>query len=1548
MEELFQLFGVLGIKTDEAFRQLDVVEQRVKELARQWASELTGEVNIRDNASESLENIGETAEETARRLETLENILKEIDRQLDSAIEGSVDIDTTSIEQTRQQVTQLMQEIENARRSLNESININSDVNGELNVNTNIQELRNQLSYLENQLSTLQRELEQALDVQFNPTDNTITAFTDLNNHVKMLIDSLKLVERELERIERFIEQIDGSQINIDEQINQDITRNITSIDQAPSDANAIPSTSNQAGSLPRALLDAINALASQINALRDEISRMREQNSTNMLFGSPGNMGGGNYNNNVNVNNHMFTPLPVTNRYGYDANRVLNRKMQMDLQMMRLAEMLDPKNVLGRIAERLEIGGYAFTHLPKARNHMMAQAAFGAAMSGITSARMELARLGFGRTKAEVKALEAALYSLGNVQLENLQDQIKLTEKALKEMKSAANADEFAEEIRLAEEKLKEYKRMLKENNPFEHLARVNGYQAEKIFGKDVFVKPFKSTLEALGNQIDSFVNRDIARLANKAYETIDKAAKAIVGPQTTKMEERMKITQLQTRYQMLGQFINTYLTPAVLSLGAAFALVGKSAEEGWNKFQAQTLSTNRDMRDFKNLITDTAVATGATSEEVGELFSVLYNQMGRTKANIKESAEIGLYFKKVWGIDAVQAIAATDAIAKQLHVDQKQAADILALALKEYQGDLKAATKDVLTHGEMWKDATKAGTEGAKAYEKMVHGIDNGAIAAFARAFRQVGAAMLELWKQLEPTLKVIADKIYQVAKAMTEFLRENPHIAKLIAHVLALGGAFTVLVGALAPVAGFLIMHRKLFQGLAQSMVAAGRGGTAVLAPAVRMILDTLTLSRNAILGLPRVIAGVIPGMLTLLRALPGAIAQWIVQFVKLNPLLSIFAGIAWVVYKNWDRFRPVVMSILDSLKRIGNAIIEAFAGSGKTGMEGFQIILDKIARVLGDVLLPLFKILAQVLKVVAAIMENGGGGFVVGALAVSLFGSAIGRVIPSLGKFGSGIKAVGTAIKSVFAVFGKIGPLLAGIGPRILKLLGLFRSLGPALRIAATMMMGPWGIAIATIIGGAFLVIKHWDKVKSLFKNLDFSAIGRKIGNGLLNGLKLGLAWSPIGIVYRFIVRPLFNAVRSIPWRQIGTSIMNGIRSGISSASRLLSSVMSYIGSLFRRGFTSIISIARSTGASIRSALSSVWNGIKSFLSTTFNSIRSAASNSFNTIRSVVSRAWSSIRQITSSVWNSIRSILRSVWSDIRSTISSISNSIRNTVVNAWNRIRASVTSIVNGLRSFIVSAWNRIRSSVTSAANAIRNAVVNAWNRIRSATSSAVSYMRNAVSNAFNRIVSAARRFGNTLRSVLNNAWSSLKSMGKKAYSWGRNIVEGLINGIKSMAGRVVRAARGVANSIKRAITDALGIRSPSRVTMGYGVNVGEGFAIGMDKTVRMVEKAARSLTSVIQPPEVVDPSVALSSSLGTAMSPINSVNPAIGRVASNSVQNITNNTTTNNNDRGVIIQNATFELKVEKLQSAEDIVKLRKVIQNVVSDDLFGMAVRNV
>jgi phage-related protein len=1530
MQELFQLFGELGLRTNNAFREIDRVESRVRELARNLEDQLTADVRVNDLASDSLEDIGSASDQARLRLAQLEDVVRSVQDQLDG--DFGIDIDGSDIGQTRNDLRELMQEVNRVRRNLDDNIDV-STLGPALGGSNRPSPVR-QISFDDTQqeLSSLQSQLEE-VQQQLNSLEAPDINFNGVRTNVNGLISSLGTVESEMERITAQMDAIDA---------NRDENGNVSQEQQV-----------------------AYDNLSAEIQRLNSTMTALTAATLASAAgTAGPGGLGRG-----------------VSRNQGYDLDQVFREQLRMNQMMLRYAERMNPVNSVGRARMRMDVGSNALSQLPIAETQLQLQALFGMAEAGMQNARQQLVQIGFGKTKAEVKALEAQLHSMANIRMDTLKDNIKLTEKALKDMKSSANADELVDEIARAESSLAKFRDELKNNPPVVDIARVNGMNAEEIFGKDVLVKPFKTQIEKVGGMLDGFFNKDVAKLMNTAYTTIDNAAKAIVGAQTSKAEEKAKIMQLQTAYQNLGMRINTFVTPAVAGLAAAFALVGKNGEDAASVFGAQTLTATEDMGEFKDMMTDVGVATGASGQEVGELFSVLHNQMGKTKETIAESAEMGLRFKDVWkDIDAVEAISAVDGIAEELGVSTKQAQDIMALALKKHQGNIQSATKDVMAHGDAWKDASKKGSEGADAYETMVNAMDEGAIARFMTAFRQMGAALLELWQQLEPTLTKIAKAITAAAEATTEWLRENPGMAKFAAHVLAIGAAVTVLVGALAPVAGFLLLHRNLFQGLAQAMTAAGRGGTAVLNPAVRMVIDSMTMMKNAVMGLPRILAGVFPAMAAMLRTLPAALGGAILNFVKMNPLLAAFGALTWVVQKNWERFQPIFERIWDSLKRIGEAIFGAFAGPGGDAADGFGNLLDKIAKIAGDILVPVLEVVAKMVEALAVVMENGGGKIVAIVGAIWLFGGALGKMLPFL-------SGAGGALTGFFGIF-------AAIGPKIMKFVSFIKKIGPAIRIAALAMTGPWGIAIAAIAGGALLIYKNWSKIKDFFEKLDFKKIGKALAEGLMLGLQILANWSPAGLIWQFVVKPIMKALGinspSKLFMKFGRWLIEGLVIGIKKGFQLLSGIFEPLAGLFRRVFTRLTSITRSAArgisraflnalrglskiassalngvsrvfsrvwGTIRRVTRSTWSGIRNFLRSVWGSIRRVATSTFNAIRRAVTNAWNSIRRVTRSVWNSIRNFIRTV-----------TRSIRNIIVNAFNAIKKKVTDILNALKKFIIAVWTAIRNFIRNAVNTIKRIITQAFNAIKRTIISVLNSVKTSIRNAFNYIISRARSFAKTFKSVLKGMWNSLKNLAKDAWSWGKDIISGLIGGISSMMGKLASTVSGVASTVKSGVKDALGIRSPSRVMKGFGRNVGEGLIIGIDSMVKKVGKASNRLSDAIKGPESsrsfdrtgnsrghaitgprIDAKQHVVSGVRKAMgsydrTPAARVKPTITR---NNTVNHNNTSTKNNYDRGVSIQQATFEVKVEKLHNADDITKLRKNIQNVVSNDLFGRAVRN-
>jgi TP901 family phage tail tape measure protein len=92
----------------------------------------------------------------------------------------------------------------------------------------------------------------------------------------------------------------------------------------------------------------------------------------------------------------------------------------------------------------------------------------------------------------------------------------------------------------------------------------------------------------------------------------------------------------------------------------------------------------------------------------------------------------------------------------------------------------------------------------------------------------------------------------------------------------------------------------------------------------------------------------------------------------------------------------------------------------------------------------------------------------------------------------------------------------------------------------------------------------------------------------------------------------------------------------------------------------------------------------------------------------------------------------------------------------------------------------------------------------------------------------------------------------------KFTEFGSQIITGLVNGISNSLLSAKETVVGVGTSIKSWFTETLGIESPSRVFIGYGANISEGAAIGIDSRTDQVRKAALGMageTAVnLQPP----------------------------------------------------------------------------------------------
>ncbi|MGL6047077.1 MAG: phage tail tape measure protein, partial [Vogesella sp.] len=101
------------------------------------------------------------------------------------------------------------------------------------------------------------------------------------------------------------------------------------------------------------------------------------------------------------------------------------------------------------------------------------------------------------------------------------------------------------------------------------------------------------------------------------------------------------------------------------------------------------------------------------------------------------------------------------------------------------------------------------------------------------------------------------------------------------------------------------------------------------------------------------------------------------------------------------------------------------------------------------------------------------------------------------------------------------------------------------------------------------------------------------------------------------------------------------------------------------------------------------------------------------------------------------------------------------------------------------------------------------------------------------------------RFGQAIGGIIK----AVVDLPARFIQLGADIVNGLVKGIQGKIGSAVQAIGEVGNKVATKFRSVLGIKSPSRLFMGFGQNIGEGAAIGIGQRIGLAGKAAGALAT---------------------------------------------------------------------------------------------------
>ena len=179
------------------------------------------------------------------------------------------------------------------------------------------------------------------------------------------------------------------------------------------------------------------------------------------------------------------------------------------------------------------------------------------------------------------------------------------------------------------------------------------------------------------------------------------------------------------------------------------------------------------------------------------------------------------------------------------------------------------------------------------------------------------------------------------------------------------------------------------------------------------------------------------------------------------------------------------------------------------------------------------------------------------------------------------------------------------------------------------------------------------------------------------------------------------------------------------------------------------------------------------------------------------------------------------------------------------VSAWfSNLWTKVTDYFQNFCNWVQDIWTGATEWVSTAWAGVSDYFGQLWNNITIFFNSGISNITATILNW-----SPLGLFYQAFSSVLS--WFGI-DLPAKFTEFGSNLISGLVNGIRNAWEGAKQIVSDLGDGIKGWFAEKLGIHSPSRVFKGYGVNVVEGLAIGMDNAQPLATEASKNLSSAVK------------------------------------------------------------------------------------------------
>ena len=367
--------------------------------------------------------------------------------------------------------------------------------------------------------------------------------------------------------------------------------------------------------------------------------------------------------------------------------------------------------------------------------------------------------------------------------------------------------------------------------------------------------------------------------------------------------------------------------------------------------------------------------------------------------------------------------------------------------------------------------------------------------------------------------------------------------------------------------------------------------------------------------------------------------------------------------------------------------------------------------------------------------------------------------------------------------------KLSKVLAGSLVR-----GFMSAARAVLWIGRALMMNPIGLVITAVAAAAYLIYRNWGAVSGWFKQR-WADIQEAFNGGIVGTGKLLINWSPAGLLYKAFAAALkyFGVALPAKFTDFGGHLIDGLINGI-----------------------------KNKWGSLKSSVTGMGDSISSWFKQRWADIQEAFNGGIvGTGKLLIN--WSPAGLLYKAFAAALKYFGVALPAKFTDFGGHLIDGLINGIKNKWGSLKSSVTGMGDSISSWFKQRWADIQEAFNGGIVGTGKLLIN-WS---------------PAGLLYKAFAAALKYFGVALPA--------------KFTDFGGHLIDGLINGIKNKWESLKSSVTGMGDSISGWFSEKLGIHSLSRVFMGFGDNIAQGAAIGLQRTTPLAALAGQRMASELLP-----------------------------------------------------------------------------------------------